>query len=84
MDQEACRDDRLAADECTSPRGRAAQLHKASPRGRRSRRVGSPGRTAALDIYRDLGDPLSQANGLNELADVRRLTGDLPAAGSGP
>jgi tetratricopeptide (TPR) repeat protein len=42
--------------------------------------VGSPGRTAALDIYRDLGDPLSQANGRNELADVRRLTGDLPAA----
>ena len=34
----------------------------------------------ALDIYRDLGDRLGQANALRELGIVRRLTGDYPAA----
>ena len=29
----------------------------------------------ALGIYRDLGDRLGQANALNYLGDVRRLTG---------
>ena len=34
----------------------------------------------ALDIYRDLGDRLGQANALTNLGKVRRLTGDYPAA----
>ena len=34
----------------------------------------------ALDIYRDLGDRLGQANALSDLGVVRRMTGDYPAA----
>jgi tetratricopeptide (TPR) repeat protein len=34
----------------------------------------------ALDIYRDLGHRLGQANALLHLGIVRRVTGDYPAA----
>ena len=34
----------------------------------------------ALGLYRDLGDRLGQADALIHLGDVRRLTGDYPAA----
>ena len=33
-----------------------------------------------LDIYRDLGNRLGQANVLTNLGIMRRLTGDYPAA----
>jgi tetratricopeptide (TPR) repeat protein/transcriptional regulator with XRE-family HTH domain len=36
--------------------------------------------TAAISAARHLGDRLGQANALNDLGDVRRLTGDYPAA----
>ena len=36
--------------------------------------------TAAIQAARHLGDRLGQANALNDLGDVRRLTGDYPAA----
>ena len=36
--------------------------------------------TAAIQAVRQLGDRLGQANALNDLGDVRRLTGDYPAA----
>jgi tetratricopeptide (TPR) repeat protein/DNA-binding XRE family transcriptional regulator len=36
--------------------------------------------TAAIQAARALGDRLGQANALNNLGDVRRLTGDYPAA----
>jgi tetratricopeptide (TPR) repeat protein len=36
--------------------------------------------TAAIQAARHLGDQLGQANALNDLGDVRRVTGDFPAA----
>ena len=36
--------------------------------------------TAAIQAARHLGDRLGQANALTDLGDVRRLTGDYPAA----
>ncbi len=36
--------------------------------------------TAAISAARHLGDRLGQANALNDLGDVRRLTGDYPGA----
>ena len=36
--------------------------------------------TAAIQAARHLGDRLGQANALSDLGDVRRLTGDYPAA----
>ena len=36
--------------------------------------------TAAIQAARQLGDRLGQAGALNDLGDVRRLTGDYPAA----
>ena len=36
--------------------------------------------TAAIQAARHLGDRLGQADALNDLGDVRRLTGDYPAA----
>ena len=36
--------------------------------------------TAAVQAARHLGDRLGQANALNDLGDVRRVTGDFPAA----
>jgi tetratricopeptide (TPR) repeat protein len=36
--------------------------------------------TAAVKAARQLGDRLGQANALNHLGDVRRVTGEYPAA----
>ena len=54
------------------PGDRAAADRGLSGRGR------GPGE--ALAIYRDLGDRLGQANTLNDLGAVRRMTGDYPGA----
>jgi tetratricopeptide (TPR) repeat protein len=35
----------------------------------------------ALDLYRDIGDRLSEAEALNETGALHRVRGDLPAAG---